>query len=201
MVRELRDQASKGDWRPVIDGLRPHVQSIWQGWSDAERRRFLRHGRPYWDIHRHRLAPTVASRLDHLTACGRLRIEAGRFVRVAADGDGLDIVWRARGTRAERTVRASLLINCLGPNGDLARSGEALPSRLLERGLIRPDAQKLGAEVDAAGRPVGASGAHRTLFAVGPMTRGAFWEITAVPDIRLQAEKCAAALAETLSAR
>jgi uncharacterized NAD(P)/FAD-binding protein YdhS len=41
--------------------------------------------------------------------------------------------------------------------------------------------------VDANARVVDASG--RTLpllFAIGPMTRGCFWEIVAVPDIRTQ---------------
>ena len=28
---------------------------------------------------------------------------------------------------------------------------------------------------------------NETLFALGPMTRGAFWECVAVPDIRVQA--------------
>jgi uncharacterized NAD(P)/FAD-binding protein YdhS len=32
------------------------------------------------------------------------------------------------------------------------------------------------------------------LFAVGPVTRGAFWEITAVPDIRHQAVQVARAV-------
>lgn len=34
----------------------------------------------------------------------------------------------------------------------------------------------------------------RSLYAVGPLTRGAFWEITAVPDIRGQAAAVAAEL-------
>lgn len=29
--------------------------------------------------------------------------------------------------------------------------------------------------------------ANERIFAIGPMTRGAFWEIVAVPDIRTQA--------------
>ncbi len=198
MVKQLRLASSGDDWRSALDGLRPHVQSIWRGWSDTERARFLRHGRPYWDIHRHRLAPAVASQLDHLMASGRLQVAAGRFVRATLEGDGLDIAWRARGTREERRVRASLLVNCLGPNGDFARANEVLLGRLLARGLIKPDRQKLGAEVDDQSRPVGQDGAHPTLFAVGPMTRGALWETTAVPDIRVQAERCAAALAAVL---
>lgn len=199
MVRRLRERAVQGDWRPVIDGLRPHVQTIWRGWSAAERARFMRHGRPYWDIHRHRLAPAVASKIDHLTACGRLKVEAGRFVRIEGDDAGLTVTWRRRGTNAEQRVRADMLINCLGPNGDLMRANEPLLRRLHEEGFIRPDAQHLGVDVDEASRPIGNAGVYPALFAVGPMTRGAFWEITAVPDIRVQAERCAKALASALA--
>lgn len=198
MLGSLRAAASVGDWRPVVDGLRPHVQTIWQGWSDQERGRFLRHARPYWDIHRHRLSPAVASRLDHLMGSGRLRVAAGRFEGVTETADGLEIVWRPRGETKPRREQAALLVNCLGPNGDLTRAHDTLLSRLVVRGLIRPDRQRLGAEVDAQSRPIGEHGAHPTLFAVGPMTRGAFWEITAVPDIRVQAEHCAQALAASL---
>ena len=34
------------DWRGAIDSLRPYVQTIWRGWTLAEKARFLRHLRP-----------------------------------------------------------------------------------------------------------------------------------------------------------
>jgi len=41
--------------------------------------------------------------------------------------------------------------------------------------------------VDAAARTLAADGtANEQLYAIGPMTRGASWEIVAVPDIRVQ---------------
>jgi uncharacterized NAD(P)/FAD-binding protein YdhS len=42
--------------------------------------------------------------------------------------------------------------------------------------------------LDAAGR------FSKQLFAIGPMSQAAFWEITAVPDIRTQAAELANAL-------
>jgi uncharacterized NAD(P)/FAD-binding protein YdhS len=53
--------------------------------------------------------------------------------------------------------------------------------------LIRPDAARLGIDIDQQGRTVNAAGeSNEHLFAIGPMTRGAVWEIVAVPDIRAQ---------------
>ena len=84
-------------------------------------------------------------------------------------------------------------MNCAGPGGDPARSDDPLMIDLLARGAARGDACGLGLEVGDDARVIDASGAaHEDLFAVGPITRGALWEITSVPDIRLQATRCAA---------
>jgi len=202
-LRQLRTAAGAADdWRAVVDGVRPHVQAIWRDWPQAERRRFLRHARPWWDIHRHRLAPPVAERIDHLTASGALRTAAGRIARITPADGGLEIHWNARGETEPRRTRAALVINCTGPGGDLGGSGEPLVADLVRQGLIRADACRLGVDVDSDSRLVGDGGAcdHPTLFAVGPITRGAFWEVTAVPDIRVQAAECARSVIGALDA-
>src|SRR4051812_15531322 len=62
LMREIRERSAGAEWRAVVDGLRPHSISLWRGFGEAEKRRFLRHGRPWWDVHRHRIAPEVAAR-------------------------------------------------------------------------------------------------------------------------------------------
>jgi uncharacterized NAD(P)/FAD-binding protein YdhS len=87
------------------------------------------------------------------------------------------------------------VINATGPTGDVTRSDDPLVRDLIRRGLARPDPFRLGLDVDAGNRLLDVSGcASRTLFAVGPVTRGAWWEINAVPDIRGQAAQVAAAV-------
>ncbi len=200
LLHHVRSQSAARDWRCVIDGLRPHVQSVWRNWPESERRRFLRHGRIWWDIHRHRLAPSVASQLDHLAGCGRLRVLAGRLQDCAGVDEGLLLRYAPRGRTQVAEIRAGLLVNCTGPNGDLARSKDPILASLSAQGLIRPDACRLGVEVDPASRLVDHRGdVNSRLFAVGPITRGAFWEITSVPDIRLQARDCAAAVISALT--
>ncbi|KAI1692951.1 hypothetical protein DdX_20943 [Ditylenchus destructor] len=79
------------------------------------------------------------------------------------------------------------IVNCTGPLGDLNRTTDPLLVSLRERGAIRPDAAHLGIDVNGVGQVIGANGrASERLYALGPMTRGAFWEIVAVPDIRRQ---------------
>ena len=50
-------------WRNAVDSLRPHSHALWQSLSLDHQRRFLRHARPWWDVHRHRIAPEVG--LNH----------------------------------------------------------------------------------------------------------------------------------------
>jgi uncharacterized NAD(P)/FAD-binding protein YdhS len=178
LVREIRERSAGAEWRAVVDGLRPHSIALWHGFSEAEQRRFLRHARPWWDVHRHRIAPEVAARIDRLRSEERLEVVAGRIA--GADSGRLTIARRGGGT-TERQIAAA--VNCTGPESNIARVGDPLIRQLLASGIARPDALGLGLEVDAQSRVAGAA---QGLYAIGPLTKGAFWEIVAVPDIRRQ---------------
>lgn len=60
-IRRLarRRQGTGEPWQRLIDGLRPLTQDIWRALPLEEKRRFLRHLRPFWEVHRHRMAPQV----------------------------------------------------------------------------------------------------------------------------------------------
>lgn len=195
LMRWIRAAIAEGQpWRSVIDALRPATARIWRDLPQAERRRFLRHARPYWEVHRHRLAPQVDAAIRAAVESGRLTIQAGRILALDADGTGVRLTIRHRGGTLDR-IDAHRLINCSGPQADYARSNDPLVRRLLDRGLVRPDPLGLGLEVDDDLALVGADGPSPRLYALGPATKGAFWEITAVPDIRSQVAAFAARLA------
>jgi uncharacterized NAD(P)/FAD-binding protein YdhS len=87
------------------------------------------------------------------------------------------------------SLRVRRIINCAGPGCDYARIAHPLIRGLLDAGLVRPDPMHLGLDVTANCALRHRDGAiSRRLFAVGPVTKGAFWEMTAVPDIRRQCE-------------
>jgi uncharacterized NAD(P)/FAD-binding protein YdhS len=194
--------AARQDWRAAIDALRPHVQSLWRGWSLADRQRFLRHMRPWWEVCRHRLAPEVHERIDRLRSEALFEVAAGRLQGLALVRGGVEARWMPRGGGGSRSRRFSLVINCVGPLSDLERSSDPLVRGLLDAGLVRPDACRLGLDVDDASRPLSGQGAPSPgLYAVGPLTRGEVYEMTSVPDIRIQAADVAQSLLSDLAER
>ncbi len=196
IVRSIRRRTIEVGWRDAVDELRPVTQLLWGAADDRMRARFLRHARPFWDVHRHRLAPDVAERIDALKAQGRLRFVAGKVQRAKPAGDGVAFHWRPRHRDIIETVQARRVVNCTGPQGDLLRSDQALLRQMLGDGLIRPDTLRLGIDVDPQSRVIARDGEARDdLYCVGPMTRGASWEIVAVPDLRRQSWDLARRLA------
>jgi uncharacterized NAD(P)/FAD-binding protein YdhS len=201
LVRQVREtvqeaEASGADWRAVIDGLRPHTQRLWLEMSALQRRRFLRHLRPWWDVHRHRAAPRIHTRLQDAIDRGQLMITAARLGKVALCIGAVEVEINARGGTSS-TLTVERVIDCSGLQGDFTKLDRALVKQLLADGLIRADELRLGIEIAPNGAVIDAEGKKTPdFFAVGPITKGTFWEIVAVPDIRLACEQLAAYLYE-----
>lgn len=196
LLRQVRLAARTIGWRAAVDQLRPITQQLWASASATERRRFLRHLRPWWDVHRHRIAPSIAERLDQMQEEGRLHLAAGKIVSVEPSGGQALIRWRPRGGEADQSLVARRIVNCTGPEANIVRAGEPLLDNLIAGGRIRPDVCRIGIDVDPGCGTIGGAGEiSESLFAIGPMTRGAFWEIVAVPDIRVQVQALARRLA------
>jgi uncharacterized NAD(P)/FAD-binding protein YdhS len=198
LTRLVRAQITGDGWRGVIDALRPFTQEIWQSLSIEDRGRFLRHLRPWWDVHRHRMPPPVAARIDAARARGQLRIHAGRITGFATSEHGTDVQLRLRDGGAT-ALHVECAVNCSGPCTDVTRSDDPLLRAQLRDGVARPDVCRLGLDVTSAGALRGRDGTvSQTLFALGPLTRGALWEVTAIPEIRRQCEVLALHLSELL---
>jgi uncharacterized NAD(P)/FAD-binding protein YdhS len=190
MRREGRRAAAENaDWRAIVDELRPFTGDVWAEMAMADRARFLRHLRPWWEIHRHRMAAPVADKIDAAIARGQLTLYGGRIRSFDVAGDRVTLSYRVRGTdRIERIV-AARVINCSGPGADYARISHPLIRSLLKDGMVRPDPLCLGLDVTRNCALKDTRGAiSGRLFAAGPVTKAAFWEMTAVPDIRRQCE-------------
>jgi uncharacterized NAD(P)/FAD-binding protein YdhS len=205
--RWLRKRGAELGWRGAVDSLRPHSHALWQALDEEQQKRFLRHARPWWDVHRHRIAPEVAAVLKRLIGEGRLEIVAGRLKLMRGGNRELTAGIQRRGKSETKEQHFALGVNCTGPLGAIGRSEDGVLRKLFDDGLARPDWLGMGLDVDQRSRVLryGAStGSAPTqderslLWAVGPLTKGRFWEIVAVPDIRGQVADVAKDIAEEL---
>lgn len=207
LLRSMRAAAADAakpaaDWRCVVDGLRPYTQQLWQCLDDRERRRFLRHVRPYWEIHRHRIAPQILAVRDAMLQTGQLSVRAARIVELEQRPNALTVRIRGRGRRDHDVLEVGWVINCTGPESDYERIGSLLIANLLRRGRIRKDPLSLGLAATAAGEILGADHAPaQGFFTIGPPLRGVLYETTAVAEIRMQAQTLAERIGATVRTR
>lgn len=190
--RAVADAAIAGiPWQAVVDSLRPHTQGLWQQFGTTTQRRFVRHLRAYWDIHRHRIAPAVAAQLERARQTGQLRIMAGRASAAQMLPDAISVTLRTGAGSAQLT--AAYIINCTGPSTDYGELDAPLIVAMRNRGLLIPDAQRLGIANGVDARLLDTSGQTIPwLWTIGPLRKGLLWECIAIPDIRTEARVLAA---------
>jgi len=192
--------AEGANWRSAVDALRPHTQRLWRSMTLEQKRRFCRHARAYWDIHRHRMAPEVERHIVALRSSGHLKLIAGRVLGAEQRDDGIHVSILRRGFGTAEDHRFARVIDCTGLPDNPRRAINPLTRALFARGLPRTDPLGIGLDVaedyaliDAEGRP------SRRVQVIGPLARAAFWECIAMPDIRLQCKEIADAFATELA--
>ncbi|ROP65878.1 FAD/NAD(P)-binding protein [Curtobacterium sp. ZW137] len=174
LASDLRAQLVAADadgapWQPVIDGIRPRLMDHWLGLSEPERRRFLSHFARRWDVHRHRMAPSVHAELTALVDAGTLRYERD------ADPAAYDVV-----------------VFCTGPAAVTTPGWSPVVDALLAAGRIVPEPVGLGPDADASGALRDVHGvADGRLLGIGHALRGALWETTAIGEVRILAQRVA----------
>ena len=192
----VRQRTGECAWRDAVESVPPRTHDLWQSLSLDDQRRFMRHARPWWDVHRHRIAPAAGEIVERMIAEGRLEVLAGRVQSLTPNDDGLEMIVQRRGAVEDDPPRRFAAgINCTGPLHAIARTRDPLLRSLLDAGLAEPDALGIGIKVDRGVRVIGAD----RLWAMGSLGKAMFWEIIAVPDIRVQAAEVADAIARELS--
>jgi uncharacterized NAD(P)/FAD-binding protein YdhS len=200
LLRWLRQRtaahvAGGGDWRGMIDAIRPFTQRLWQELPLNSKRRFLEHARAWWDMHRHRMAPEIGVRIAEALAADRLRLMAGKVTSIEPNADGMLVRYRRRGQPEIVSIKAGAIVDCTGIVKDPRTSANPVVRSLFDQGLARADPLHISIETEMNCAIVDRDGSpSRRLFAVGPVTRATFWEIVAIPDIRNQCARLATRL-------
>jgi uncharacterized NAD(P)/FAD-binding protein YdhS len=194
------EMRADGDWRAVVDSVRPVSQLLWRGYSVDDQRRFMRHLRPFWETHRHRIAPQTAAIIHRMEADGRLKFHAGRLVSLRNAAKGAQALIKLRGKEDFLALRVAKVINCTGPRTDYSKYQHPLLINLLASGLIGHDPLALGIDALPSGEVLRYGGTPSGwLYTIGAPLKGVLWESTAVAEIRNQARNIAERLVSQLA--
>lgn len=193
-------RTSSWPWQLWLDGMRPLTDWLWQHWSLAEQRQFLRHVQTYWDVHRHRMAPEVAGVLHGLLQQGSIEVQAGRLMEIIGQEDGIEARVKDRHTGENRLIHAKWLINCTG-FGALERHQPPWLAGLLQANLACIDGLGLGLCTASDGQLQAMPGSKSApIWLAGSLRRGQqTWETTAVPELRQQVAQLCRGIEQTFA--
>lgn len=203
LVRRIRAAVAEAvaegkSWHCVLDQVRLQGSTIWNALPLHERARLLRHLRPFWDVHRFRIAPQVEEVMDQRIAAGTLRLRAASLQSVERSGEAIAVSFRDRHTGEVTQEMFDAVLTATGPAHGRVFADNPVLAALERAGLARPDKLRLGIEVTADGRAIGRDGVPTPdLYVAGPLARGTVGELMGLPDVTNYAIR----IAETLAAR
>ncbi len=177
-LRVAQVQAEGLSWTTAFDELRDSLWQLWPQLPTAEKQRFLKRLRIWYDVHRFRTVPHTDALVQQAQARGQLSFWAGRVqaVQPARVGQGLqvDLTRQGVGAPAQPAV-FDAVINCTGLDTAAGMADNPLLADLLAQGLLRPDACALGLDVDSQCCAIDRTGqAQPDLRVLGPATLGTF---------------------------
>lgn len=186
-------------WHGVIDQVRAQGCDLWQALPVAERRRLVRHLRPYWDVHRFRIAPQVEAVLDEAVAAGRLDILAGSVADARMEGEVILCSLQPRHQRQPLERNYDAVVVTTGPaHGGILETQPWLAA-LAAGGHLALDPTGLGLACNERSEAIGPSGrADPSLLISGPLARGTFGELMGLPQVSEHAFFIASEIADKL---
>jgi uncharacterized NAD(P)/FAD-binding protein YdhS len=195
-LRQAVDAAAREgkEWHGPFDELRDAGWRLWSRLPRAERERFNRHVRAWYDAHRFRIPGPTEAIVRDASARGQLAIEKGRVVHALVQ-DGQAVVTIAG--KAPR--RFDCVVNSTG--FDLGTLSPLLRTAV-DEGLLSLAQVPPGVEVDVKCRAVNAAGEIQPLLRVfGPPTAGRFGDPLGTAFIRAHVARAVPGMLEALGAR
>ncbi len=205
LLRAIRDAIANAgraglSWHAVLDAVRTQAFAIWQALPLAERRRIVRHIRPFWDAHRFRIAPQVEEALERAIAAGRLTIRAAGLKQVAVEDDGFRVTVSPRSAGHIEDHIVDAIVVTTGPAHGRILQSQPFLAGLAKDGYVRACETGLGIACDLEAHALDTNGqAVGSLFVLGPLARGTFGELMGLPQVTEHAVFVAGKLAAALN--
>ncbi|MBE7443141.1 MAG: FAD/NAD(P)-binding protein [Flavobacteriales bacterium] len=186
---EVKRAESQGlNYRCVMECIRPHLDSIWKNLSISDKKQFINHFKPYWEVHRHRIPASSADYLKQLQEKGILELIAGRILSADITNDKFEVKITPKGKSETFTLKTDWIIYCTGSQLNYKSINSPLYKSLINKGYLTSAAFDFGLNTADIGFGIDSNGIiSNDLILIGPTAKGNnFWEITALKEIRQQ---------------
>lgn len=202
LVRRIREAIKQAgifgvSWHAVIDAVRAQGHEIWGNLPTEERRRLVRHLRPFWDVHRFRIAPQVEAALASSSARGQLETIAASVAAVSYHAGRIRTALKRSHAGGTLIRDFDAVVVTTGPAHDAVIDSQPYLAGLAKDGLVIADPARLGLWCDEHSRILDRDGwPVRGLYVAGPLARGTFGELMGLPQV---SEHAAAVAAEVVA--
>lgn len=205
LTRRIREAIAQAElfgasWHGVLDAVRAQAGDIWANLPPAERHRLIRHLRPFWDVHRFRIAPQVEDALSSATAQGQLETVAASVAAVSYHAGRIrTALKRPRG--AGTTIRDfDAVVVTTGPAHSAVIEDQPYLRQLANEGFAMLDPTQLGLWCDEHSRLLDKAGLPVPgVYVAGPLARGTFGELMGLPQVSQHAATVAAEVLTSIS--
>ncbi len=204
LLRGLRRQAAETraaglGWQAGFDAISLPLSRIWPRLPLPEKRRVLRHLRPFYDAHRFRTPPMTEALVR-----AREGVDQVAYWKAVLEGlevernNRLSAILRKAGGQRVRELY-DVVVNCTGFDNARALQHNQLLASLLDRGMIAPHPTGLGIVTDRENRIVTSSGSSiAQICAIGPISAGVFGDPLGVFFISAQIHRLIPGVAQQL---
>ncbi len=188
-VHAARVKTAGGHPARLLGKIGPQVTHIWRNFDLADKQLFVNRYATRFKILRQQIAPSLHAELLQAVAHKKINVLGGGVLGVETDNDQLCVrIQDGPAPAPVRTLRADMVVNCLGPNVRMADTKSRILRNLLDKQLIEADDMNMGIRVDTSLRAlVHGQRISPLILALGPLLRGTFWDSIALPNLRLQA--------------
>lgn len=165
------------DLRHLIDSIRPKTKTFWHNLDEKNKRLFLKKILPYWNIFRHRVPNISLELIDKMIKNKQLEIVKSSVKSIHKNNNKFVI------DLGFQKIECDYLVNCLG--FDFNVKNYPLINSMLNKNLLKKDLIFMQSN-------------NINLHLVGGLNISRDFEITAVPDLRVDANLVAKKIFEAL---
>ena len=180
-----RKELSLAQFLHCVDSFRSLFSTWWMGFTLHEKKVFLSRLRHIWGTVRHRIPLEISQIIQNERETGRLVVCAGKLENVVENERNLILTYRTG--QYEILESVACIINCTGPETAITRMSNRVIQQLLDRKWITPDEIDQGIKIDT-NQHHALGEAPMNIYAIGNLCKGTFWEITAIGELRSQAQ-------------